>query len=295
MRRWLIVFALGGLAFAQAPAKTPPSMAVIGPNQDAANATTSSPVDSDRMWLDLLPQARGQTTLVGGTIRKLDHVRDSVTVHVFGGRDLIILFDDRTHFYRDGLAASASDFRIGDRVYVDTALAGSDIFARSVRVLTQNANGQSDGQVQSYDVASRELILRDNLASEPATFELAPNATVLRDGQPASATELRPGCLVSLKFNPSATGPGVIREISILARPGATFVFAGRVSHLDLHTGLIVLVDPRDSKSYDIHFNPVKTGVEDQLREGGDITVTTTFDGTHYTANSIVINPAPVK
>ena len=58
------------------------------------------------MWLELLPQPRGQTTLVGGTIRLLDQVRDQVTVRVFGGRDMVVLFDDRTHFFRDGVAAA---------------------------------------------------------------------------------------------------------------------------------------------------------------------------------------------
>jgi len=269
-------------------------MAVIGPNRDVS-VPTKPPQDIDRMWLDLLPQPRGQTTLVGGTVRLLDPVRDQVTVRVFGGRDMVVLFDDRTRFFRDGVAAAPGDLQIGARVYLDTAMAGSGIFARSVRILTQSANGQSNGQLQSYDVASGELVLRDVLAPEPANFRLAPGATVLRDGKPASPSELRPGSLVSLKFSPSVKGPGVVREISILAGPGGTFVFAGRVSHLDLHIGLLVLVDPRDSKSYDIHFDPAMSGIEDRLYEGGDVTVTTTFDGANYTANSIVINAVPAK
>jgi hypothetical protein len=293
MRRLLALFLFAGVACAQEPSP-PPSMAVIGPNRDVS-VPTKSPQDSDRMWLDLLPQPRGQTTLVGGTIRLLDQVRDQVTVRVFGGRDMVVLFDDRTHFFRDGLAASASDLQIGARVYLDTAMAGSGIFARSVRILTQSANGQSNGQLQSYDAASGDLVLRDVLASEPANFRLAPGATVLRDGKPASPSELRPGSLVSLKFSPSVKGPGMVREISILAGPGGTFVFAGRVSHLDLHIGLLVLVDPRDSKSYDIHFDPAMNGVEDRLYEGGDVTVTTTFDGANYTASSIVVNAVPAK
>jgi hypothetical protein len=35
--------------------------------------------------------------------------------------------------------------------------------------------------------------------------------------------------------------------------------------------------------------------VEDRLYEGGDVTVTTTFDGANYTASSIVVNAAPTK
>ena len=110
------------------------------------------------MWLELLPQPRGQTTLVGGTIRLLDPVRDQVTVRVFGGRDMVVLFDDRARFFRDGAAAAAGDLQIGARVYLDTAMAGSGLFARSVRIVTQSPNGQSNGQLQSYDAASGELV-----------------------------------------------------------------------------------------------------------------------------------------
>ena len=293
MKQLLALFFVGGLAFAQGPSASN-SMAVIGANRDASVAAPS-PLDSDRIWLDLLPQPRGQTTLVGGTVRSLDQVRDQVTIRIFGGRDVVVLFDDRTHFYRDGLAASARDLQNGQRVYVDTALAGSDIFARSVRILTQSASGQSSGQVQSYDPGSGELVLRDVLAAEPTRFRLAPNAIVLRDGHSATGAELLPGSLVSLKFGPSVSGPGVVREVSILAEPGGSFVFTGRVSHLDLHIGLLVLVDPRDSKSYDIRFDPKLTGLEDRLHEGGDVTVTTSFDGARYTAKSIVVNPTASK
>lgn len=292
MRRLLTMLFIGGLAWAQGPAPAS-SMSVIGPSRDLSTGTSIP--DSDRLWLDLLPQAHGQTTLVGGTVRTLDHVRDQVTIRVFGGGEMVVLFDGRTHFYRDGQAASSLELQTGERIYVDTAMAGSKIFARSLRVLSASANGQSNGQIQSFDPGSGELLLRDVLAAEPARFRLAPNATVLQDGHAASRADLRTGSLVSLKFSPAAKGPGLIQEISILAQPGGTFVFSGRVSHLDLHTGLLVLVDPRDSKSYDIHFDPATTGVEDRLFEGGDVTVTTSFDGARYTANSIVVNAVPGK
>lgn len=307
MKRFLVLFLSAGFAFAQSPSPSA-SMAVIGPGQTAPAPSSTPATDSDRLWLDLLPQAHGQSTLVGGTIRKLDPVRDAVTVRVFGGRDVIVLFDDRTRFYRDGLAASARELQTGQRVYVDTALAGSDIFARSVRVLSQIPTGQSDGQIQSYDPRTGVLILRDVLSAEPAKFRLAANAAILRDGHTIPSAELRPGSLVSLKFGPAFSlsdgrrrpasttrDADEVREISILAAPGGAFVFAGRISHLDLHTGLLVLVDPRDLKTYDIHFDPAMSGVEDRLHEGGDVTVTTSFDGARYTANSIVVNSVPGK
>ena len=170
------------------------------------------------MWLELLPQPRGQTTLVGGTVRLLDPVRDQVTVRVFGGRDMVVLFDDRTRFFRDGVASTPGDLQIGARVYLDTAMAGSGIFARSVRILTQSANGQSNGQLQSYDAASGELVLRDVLAPEPANFRLAPGATVLRDGKPASPSELRPGL----------SGQSEIQPLGKRSGNGAGNLYSGR-------------------------------------------------------------------
>lgn len=290
MKRLLALFLISGAAFAQGPSSAN-SMAVIGSNADIATSTPAP--DSDRLWLDLLPQPRGKTTLLGGTVRNLDYVRDKVTVRVFGGRDVVVLFDDRTHFYRDGVAASARELQSGARVYVDTSMAGSDIFARNIRILSQAANGESNGQIESYDPKSGELLVRDVLAAEPTKFHLEPNASVLRDGHPATNADLHPGTLVSLKFGPSANGPGVVREITILAEPGGQFVFAGRVTHLDVHSGLLVVADPRDSKSYDIHFDPAMGGIEDRLQEGVDVTVTTSFDGANYVAKSIVVNPGP--
>jgi hypothetical protein len=290
MKRLLALLVVSAAAFAQGPAPSN-SMAVIGANQDVVSSTPAP--DSDRLWLDLLPQARGKTTLVGGTIRNLDYVRDKLTIRAFGGRDVAVLFDDRTRFYRDGVAASSRELQAGSRIYVDTAMAGSDIFARSVRILSESANGESNGQIESYDPNSGELMVHDTLATEPTRFQLDPSAKILRDGRAVAKTDLHPGSLVSLKFGPSAKGPGLVREISILAEPGGQFVFAGRVSHLDVHTGLLVVVDPRDSKTYDIHFNPAMGGIEDRLQEGVDVTVTTSFDGANYVANSIVVNPAP--
>ena len=172
MKRLLALFLISGAAFAQGPSSAN-SMAVIGSNADIATSTPAP--DSDRLWLDLLPQPRGKTTLLGGTVRNLD----KVTVRVFGGRDVVVLFDDRTHFYRDGVAASARELQSGARVYVDTSMAGSDIFARNIRILSQAANGESNGQIESYDPKSGELMVRDVLAAEPTRFQLEPNTSIL--------------------------------------------------------------------------------------------------------------------
>lgn len=276
-----------GLAFAQAPSISTP-MKVLASNPDPAAATRLG--DSDRILSRLLPEARGKTTLVGGTIRIVDPVRDRLVVRAYGGDDIVILFDSRTRVYRDGAPASLTDLRAGQRIYADTAPAGKDTFARSLQVLTRNPLGQSQGQVENFDPARRELTVRDVSAPGPARFLLAPSAEILRgDRQAASPEELRQGALVSLSFTPSTTGPAVAHEISILAAPGQTFVFSGRVSHLDLSTGLLVLMDSADNKSYEVHFDSAKREAGDGLREGAEVVATTTFDGVRYSATSIVV------
>src|SRR5882672_9033575 len=96
MRQLLAFVFASGMALAQAPS-TSPSMAVIGDNRDVANSVPVN--DGDRLLADLLPQARGKSTLIGGTIESLDHVRDRFVVRAFGGRNIAIIFDNRTRVY----------------------------------------------------------------------------------------------------------------------------------------------------------------------------------------------------
>jgi hypothetical protein len=111
---------------------------------------------------------------------------------------------------------------------------------------------------------------------------------ILRNDQRVSPSELRPGALVSIQLRPDGEGHGIARQISILAMPGGSFTFAGRVIFLDLHDGLLVLLDPRDKKRYEVHFNPALQ-LSDQVRVGSDVSVSTDFDGTRYFARSIAV------
>ena len=127
MKRILAVVLLEGIACAQAapPAlsateRVPPTALTPG----SPTVTANSP-DLVRPLPDLLPKAEGSPTLVGGTIFKLDHLRDEMTIKTFGGGSARVQFDPRTQFYRDGARASASELKNGDRVYVDTMLAGN--------------------------------------------------------------------------------------------------------------------------------------------------------------------------
>jgi hypothetical protein len=123
-------------------------------------------------------------------------------------------------------------------------------------------------------------------------MRLARGALILRDGHAADASELRSGTLVSVVFAPGNDKP-LVRQISILALPGTDFIFSGRIEFLDLARGMLVLVDPRDNKSYEIYFDStIRTQIEG-LHEGAGITASTTFDGRHYMVQSVTrISPS---
>src|SRR5208282_1540839 len=123
---------------------------------------------------------------------------------------------------------------------------------------------------------------------------------VVRQGQVASSVAevgpagLAAGSLISVRFQSDNKGHGVASQIAILASPGTAFVFVGNVASLDLHAGLLVVVDPRDDKHYDVFFDSARFPVSRDLHEGADVSVTADFDGARYVASAITISPAPI-
>ena len=237
----------------------------------------------------LPPLPSGRATEIGGAILTMDQVRDQLTIDVFGGKSMNILFDARTRLYRDGKPASTGDLRRGERVSLETVLDGTVVFARSIHILTQWPGGECQGQVESFNRGTGELTLRDTLAPEPLNLHVSASTHILGQGQQtASAAELGAGALVAVKFRSDGSGQGTAQEIRVLAAPGAAFVFNGTLSFLDMHAGLLVLVDPRDQKHYEISFNPGLPSSR-KLREGADVSVNAAFDGTRYSAKTISV------
>ncbi len=243
---------------------------------------------------DLLPPPSGKTSLLGGTIAEVDHVRDRMVLDLFGGGHTAVLFDERTQVLRQGGRGSLDDLKNGERVYVDTALDGTDVFANTIR-LSGVPTGQSNGQVVSFEPATGSLGLRSSLSPEVVSMHVGAGAQILRGDQPAALADLRPGTLVDLTFAPGAGGVPEVNRISILASPGTGFVFSGRIEYLDLHRGLMALVDPRDKRSYEVHVDPSDHQITQDLRMGLDVTVQATFDGQYYEARAITVNPTTSK
>jgi len=265
------------------------SPSTISPNPGSVNnpGLRSTP--------DLPPQPKGKTTLLGGRIRTVDLVRDRLVLDIFGGGHIAVLFDERTHMFRGTAQGSVDELKNGERAYIDTTLDGKDVFARNIRVVPEAATGQSNGQIEDFDAARGEFTLRDTLSPRPVRMQLAAGAVIHRGDQSATSADLQPGTLVSVVFAPGSEHQPKVRDVSILASPGASFGFSGRVSYLDLNRGLVVLIDPRDNKSYEVHVDAANRALTRDIQEGADISVEARFDGTRYEAQTVTVNAGANK
>ena len=254
---------------------------------DASESETL--VDPASLLPDLPKLPPAKASLIGGNIGRLDRVRDEITVQVFGGGKMKISFDPRTHLYRDGTEARLSDLRQGDRIYVDTILDGSTVFARTIRVKTSGSSGESQGIITSYRADKGELQMRDALSPQTIKIHVTPQTQVVEGGRTVSSSTLLPGTLVAIRFGARQEGGEVAREVSLLARPGASFTFAGQVTAIDLRLGLLVLTSSTDRKTYEIYLDP-SVGVDDSIQPNTNVTVLTRFEGNRYVARSVTVN-----
>ncbi len=222
-------------------------------------------------------------------MERLDRVRDQVTVRVFGGGRVNILFDPRTHVYRGGAEATIADLREGERVYLDTILDGDAVFARSIRLKNSQAVGESQGVVLKYRSDRGEMMVRDAISPVPVRVRVASSTQFLQAGQKVPANILSEGCLVAVQFGAEGNGHEVAREISILALPGTRYTFAGQVVHVDLRTGLLVINSSTDRQTYEVYLDPSVTP-DENLHAGAVVTVITNFEGSRYVARSLTID-----
>jgi len=303
-----------GAEAGSAPSPTAAAPSIVGVKTvkppDASESETL--VDPASLLPDLPKLPPAKASLIGGNIGRLDRVRDEITVQVFGGGKMKISFDPRTRFYRDGTEARLSDLRQGDRIYIDTILDGSTVFARAIRVKTSGSSGESQGIITSYRADKGELQMRDALSpqtikihvtpqtqvlegghtvSSPQTIKIhvTPQTQVLEGGHTVSSSALLPGTLVAVKFGARQEGGEVAREVSLLARPGASFTFAGQVTAIDLRLGLLVLTSSTDRKTYEIYLDP-SVRVDDSIQPNTNVTVLTRFEGNRYVARSVTVN-----
>jgi hypothetical protein len=286
MKLFLASVLFVGLASAQLPAINAQSQIAI-PQSTLKSASASVDLPS------LPPAPRGKSTIIGGEIRSVDSVRDELSLKVFGQRPMKILFDARTQVFRDGNRIPLHDLGPSDHASIQTLLDGTAVYALSVHMLSRTPEGEFQGRVLNYSPDSRELTVSSATVREPIKLLIPADTPITRVGQPAftlvqpGSSDLVKGTLISVQFQSSKQGRGIASQVSILAAPGAAFVFNGDISALDLHSGVLVLVDPRDQMTYQISVDPARLHAIKSLHLGDHVTVAADFDGSRYVASSI--------
>ena len=132
--------------------------------------------------------------------------------------------------------------------------------------------------------------MRDQLSPHSLTVRLSPSTRIVRGDKASSANELVPGTLVAVKFGAQQDGRDLAKEVSVLAVPGSSFTFAGEVINLDLRTGLLVLNSSTDRKTYEIYLDQAAGTVDDNLRQGAQVSVIARFDGDRYVARNVTVS-----
>jgi hypothetical protein len=283
MERILTIFVLGGLALAQASSAQVNPLAAKSAVPAASGAANSPDVPS-------LP--KGKSTIFGGQIRNVDQVRDQIVLSVYGEKPMKILYDERTQVFRDGKRIPLHDLAPTDHVSVQTTLDGAKIFAISIHILSNSPQGSFQGRVLDYDPQSGMLTLTGSNTGNSFRVEVTKETTVTREGQQSFTAKNRGqfdlvrGALLAVTFQAGGKGQGIAKDITVLATPGASFVFSGNITALNLSDGWFVVTDPRDDKTYQIHFDTHDPNAI-KLKAGDHVRISADYDGTRYVATDL--------
>jgi hypothetical protein len=279
------ILMLSGMALVQAAsaqARLAPETSVITSDRPDASGIPSVPAN--------------KSTIFGGEIRALDPVRDQLTLKVFGDRPMKILFDERTEVYRDGNRVSLHELHPTEYASVQTTLDGTKLFAVSVHMLSRSQKVPYDGRVLNFNQATGELAISSGRSDEPIKVLVKSDTSFARGGQTAFSSQrtgpfdLVPGALVSVQFKAAEKDEAIASHLEIFAVPGAKFVFSGNLTSLDLHSGSLILIDPRDNRTYQVSFDPAGIPAAQNLHLGDNIRVVAEYDGLHYMASNIAAN-----
>jgi Domain of unknown function (DUF5666) len=276
---------LSSVALAQSSVPTPNTA------QDAIPAPAVAPPSKA-----LPPDPTGPSTVIGGLVRRVDPVRDQLTLRVSGGSQTMkIFYDERTQVYRNGQRISVLDLKPEDHASIETTLDGDNVFALRIHMLSELPQGDCDGQVLSYNSRNGELIVNSALSPQSVRIRVPAGTPVVRVGQSDFAAsqrgidDLMRGALVDVKFQPSSDGMGVASRIEVRATPGSTFVFSGDIAYLNVPGRELVIVDPADNQSYRFAFSSGQSAAAGQLHQGTHVRITASFDGGRYQATQITI------
>jgi len=249
--------------------------------------TANSPVEHDPL-LEPKPLPRADLSLVGGIARKVDKVHNRVTVQPFGGGNKYLIYmDDRTRILSGGRETTVLALHPGDRIYADTQTLGGQVFARTIEVRKTGGPAEASGQV--IEVLGGKVRMQDRLSGETIQFAISDRTKVEARGAPSSAGELHTGSLIDVTFVSGGRRSDAL-SITIHASPGESYVFAGRLTHVDLRDGVLALDDQADGNNYELYFDPLGEKNVSRLVVGAPVSVTASFDGKRYRATSIKVN-----
>ena len=293
----LVLMLLPGVVMSQSSSS--PAAAPQNPQpqaqQPAPTPADSATVENDPL-LEVPPLPKSKVTLVAGTVRSIDQIRNRMTVEPFGGGKMKFLFDERTRIYRDGVETTQLAIKKGSRVYVDSQLDGPKIFARSIRVVTQTNPADADGQLLGFDARKGQILMRDRLSSQPIRFSVNQDTKVMKDNeQPGTPQDLKPGSLVSVQFAPERANRGVAQKVTILAAPGAAFRFGGAITYLDVKSSTMAIENDTDGKNYEIAFDRATVEGRDDLAVGAKVNVVAVFQGDKYLARELTVTQAAAE
>jgi hypothetical protein len=297
------------IALSQAQTSSPSAPSTAGANQGTTGQTSStvqapksaaekpsnSAAERERSGadplLDLPPLPRAKMTVVGGTVAKIDKVRGRLVLRPFGSKEeMPIVFDMRTNITHNGQPTSVKDIRPGSRVYADTMLNGDRVFARSIRVESVPSEGDARGQVIAYDANHGVLSLREQVSPDPVKLTVTPNTQVEISKRPATIADIHPGALVVVNFVPGVGRLGEAQQIRVLANPGESFKFVGKITFVDMRAKRFAIANQSDNETYDINLGPQASQAARNLREGREAIVSAVFNGQSYEAQNIELS-----
>ena len=244
---------------------------------------------------DFPPLPKGAVSLIGGTVVRVDPIRDRMTVRAFGGRDVEIDYDVRTRVVHGTSPAAIRDIRPGTRIYADTILNERRIFAKTLHIDTSTILGETRGQVISYDAERRMVKVRDIISSQPLTFRLSSQTNIRAGNQPLQSSSLTEGTLVQIMFRSVADGPSAAEKIDILAQPGSTYTFSGQIAVVDLRDQHLTLYTSSGNgeNTFEVGLKSLPAQDRARLKQGLDVIVHARYDGRRYEAQSVEATNAP--
>ena len=276
----IAILAFASVTYAQTISQ-PPTAA-----HEQANSEPKEGASSYDTLLDLPPLADGASTLIGGTVSKIDPIKDRLELRYFGGGKINISFDPRTKVLSNGSPGTAKDIHPGNQVYVVTMLKDGQVFARSIRVQTARSEGDARGQVVAVDSGRGILWLREEVAPEIFRFRLSPQTRVTIAARIARPSDVLPGALVSIKFAGGSLDTSA-DEIRVLANPGESFTFVGEITYLDVHVRRMAIANRSDNQNYDITLDKIDEGRLRVMKIGSHAVLTAIFNGKDYEAQAV--------